>query len=76
MEPSLPSGHLHVVLAGYLEKTCWRHWLFDLGLTNAEVSGLLGGPCHVPAGLHEAAGSAVALLEGCMYAKSQTWPEF
>ena len=37
MEPSLPSGHLHIVVAGYLEKTCWSHWLFDLGLTNAEV---------------------------------------
>ena len=43
MEPSLPFGQLHIVVAGYQEKTCWSHWLFDLGLTNAEVRGLLRG---------------------------------
>ena len=68
MEPSLPSGQLHIIVAGYQETTCWSHWLFDLGLTNAEVRGLLRGPRHVPAGLHEVsslAGFAGALLKGC-----------
>ena len=80
MEPSLPSGHLHVVVAGYLEKTCWSHWLFDLGLTNAEVcspnseeKGPLRGPCLVPAGLDEV--SSLVGLAGALCAKSQTWPE-
>ena len=77
MEPSLPCGHLHIVVAGYLEKTCWSHWLFDLGLTNAEVrttaEGLLRGPCLMPPGVEHVsspAGLAGALLEGCLYAKS------
>ena len=56
LEPSLPSGQLHIIVAGYQETTCWSHWLFDLGLTNAEVKGLLRGPCHVPAGSQQSCG--------------------
>ena len=33
----MPPGRLHIIVAGHQEKTCWSHWLFDLGLTNAEV---------------------------------------
>lgn len=35
--PSLPSGSLHIVIAGYEEKTCFTSWLWSLGLSNAHV---------------------------------------
>ena len=35
--PSLPSGSLHIVIAGYEEKNCFTNWLWSLGLSNAHV---------------------------------------
>ena len=37
-EPSLVKGHLHIVVAGYRNNTCFDTWLWDLGTTNADVS--------------------------------------
>ena len=33
--PSLPAGAIHVVIAAFEEKTCFAHYLWELGLTNA-----------------------------------------
>ena len=35
--PSLPAGTAHIVIAGFDASTCFTHWLWDLGLTNALV---------------------------------------
>ena len=35
--PALPAGAIHVVIAGYKENTCFTHYLWDMGLTNAHV---------------------------------------
>ena len=35
--PSLPAGSMHIVIAGYEDKNCFTHYLWDLGLTNAHV---------------------------------------
>ena len=35
--PALPVGSLHVVIAGHENKTCYTHYLWHMGLTNAHV---------------------------------------
>ena len=35
--PSVAAGSFHVVIAGYESKTCFTQYLWDLGLTNAQV---------------------------------------
>ena len=35
--PALLAGAIHIVIAGYKEDTCFTHYLWDMGLTNAHV---------------------------------------
>ena len=35
--PALPAGAIHIVIAGFKENTCFTHYLWDMGLTNAHV---------------------------------------
>ena len=35
--PALPVGSLHVVIAGHENRTCYTHYLWHMGLTNAHV---------------------------------------
>ena len=35
--PTLPRKSFHIVVAGYSARTCFRHYLWDLGLSNADV---------------------------------------
>ena len=35
--PTLPRNTFHIVIAGYAAKTCFAHYLWDLGLSNADV---------------------------------------
>ena len=35
--PALPAGAIHIVIAGYKEDTCFTHYLWDMGLTNAHA---------------------------------------
>ena len=35
--PSLPAGTFHVVIAAYEGKSCFSHYLWELGVSNAKV---------------------------------------
>ena len=61
-----------------LEPLAVRPWTDKCRGALIGVGGLSRGPGHVSAGLDEVsspAGCAGALLEGCIHANSQTWPE-
>ena len=36
-EPSLPPGAFHIIIAGHEARTCFTHYLWHLGLSNAKV---------------------------------------
>lgn len=35
--PALPAGQFHIILVGHEEKTCFTHYLWEMGATNARV---------------------------------------
>ncbi len=47
--PTLPTGAFHIVIAGYAAKTCFKHYIWGLGLSNAEVFVYRREDLHVPA---------------------------
>lgn len=35
--PALPADQFHIIIVGYEEKTCFAHYLWDMGTTNARI---------------------------------------